>query len=63
MLQTVGGLVVGLDLVKVQILIPILPHGRSHPPLPPPFHERRISPQQQQEAGITAAPAARVGCG
>lgn len=32
MLQTVGCLVVGLDLVQVQILIPILPHRRSRPP-------------------------------
>lgn len=37
--------VVGLDLVKVQILIPILPLWISHLPLPPVFYERRISPR------------------
>ena len=46
--QSVFGVVVGLDLVKVQILIPVVPLLRSPsashtPSLPPLFHERRIS--------------------
>lgn len=41
--------VVGLDLVKVQILIPILPLWISHLPLPPVFYERRISPRLTRE--------------
>lgn len=56
-------LVVGLDLVQLQILIPILPLRVSLPPLPPVFYERRISATPNKRNKATTEPAVQPGCG
>lgn len=56
-------LVVGLDFVQLQILIPILPLRVALPPLPPVFYERRISATPNKRNKATTEPAAQPGCG
>lgn len=56
-------LVVGLDLVQLQILIPILPLRVSLSPLPPVFYERRICATPNKRNKATTEPAVQPGCG
>lgn len=56
-------LVVGLDLVQLQILIPILPLRVSLPLLPPVFYERRICAPLNKRTKATTEQAVQPGCG
>lgn len=55
--------VVGLDLVLLQILIPILPLRVSLSPLPLVFCERRICATPNKRNKAAAEPAVQPGCG